>query len=136
MKIFGFFYSEKIIFHKNKKNSIIVQQEKELAIYTTRDDNGRIFGTRQSHPDPVYLFFSILQLVSFKKLNKAGRRWENSQTRIVYILFLFLFLNFNFFIFVFYFYYIKISIFHNNKNIMNFYKLFIKKHYNNNYYLY
>ena len=102
MKIFGFFYSEKVIFHKNKKNSIIVQQEEELAIYTTMNDNGRVWDGR-SHPDPARLFFSIFKLVSFKKLNRAGQRWENSQTRPVYILFLFLFLNFNFFIFVFLF---------------------------------
>ena len=49
MEIFGFFYSEKVIFHKNKKNSIIIQQEKELVIYTTRDDNGRVWDGR-SHP--------------------------------------------------------------------------------------
>ena len=90
----------------------------------------------RSHPDPAHLFFSIPKVVSFKKLNRARRRWENSQTRPVYILFLFLFFNFNFLYLLFYFYYIKISIFHNNKNIMNFYKLFIKKHYNNNNYLY
>ena len=90
----------------------------------------------RSHPDPARLFFSILKLVSFKKLNRVERRWENSQTRPVYILFLFLFLNLNFFIFAFLFFYIKINIFHKNKNIMNFYKLFIKKYYNNNYYLY
>ena len=80
----------------------------------------------RSHPDPTRLFFSIPKLVSFKKLNMAGRRWENSQTRPVYILFLYLFFIFNFFIFAFLFFYIKINIFHKNKNIMNFYKLFIK----------
>ena len=53
----------------------------------------------------------------------------------LYFIFVFIF-NFNFFIFYFYFYYIKTNIFHKNKNIMNFYKLFIKKHYNNNNYLY
>ena len=91
----------------------------------------------QSHPDPTRLFFSIPKLVSFKKLNMARRRWKNSQTRSVYILFLFLFFILNIFIFAFfYFYYIKINIFHKNKNIMNFYILFIKKHYNNNYYFY
>ena len=91
MKIFDFFYSEKVIFQKNKKNSIIVQQEEELVTYTTRDDHGRIWdGTVPS--DPAHLLFSILKLVSFKKLNMAERRWENSQTRPVYILFL----NFNF----------------------------------------
>ena len=135
MKIFGFFYSEKVIFHKNKKNSIIVQQEEKLAIYTIKDDNWRIWDGRY-YPDPARLFFSILKLVSFKKLNRVGRIWGNSQTRLVYILFLFLFFNFNFFIFFIYFYYIKINIFHKNKNIMNFYKLFIKKPYNNYYYLY
>ena len=36
----------------------------------------------------------------------------------------------------FYFCYIKINIFHTNKNIMNFYKLFIKEHSNYYYYLY
>ena len=87
----------------------------------------RGFETGRSHPDPTHLFFSILKLVSFKKLNRAGRRCENSQTIPVYILFLFLFFNFNFLYFLFYFYYIKINIFHKNKNIMNFYKLFIKK---------
>ena len=51
-------------------------------------------------------------------------------------IFVFIFLILNFLYFLFYFYYIKINIFHKNKNIMNFYKLFIKKHYNNNYYLY
>ena len=51
----------------------------------------------RSHPDPTRLFFYIPKLVSFKKLNRTGRRWENSQTRAVYILFLFLFFNFNFF---------------------------------------
>ena len=102
MKIFGFFYSEKVIFHKNKKNSIIPQQEEELAIYTTMNDNGN-FGKGPSYPDPTRLFFSILKLVLFKKLSRAGWRWENSQTRHVYILFLFLFFNFNFFIFVFLF---------------------------------
>ena len=81
----------------------------------------------RSHPDPTRLFFSILKLVSFKKLNRVGRRWKNSQTRPVYILFLLLFFNFNFLYLLFYFYYIKINIFHKNKKIMNFYKLFIKK---------
>ena len=135
MKIFGFFYSEKVIFHKNKKNSIIAQQEKELAIYTTRDDNGRVWdGAVPYRPGPF--IFLILKLVSFKKLNRTGRRWENSQTHPVYILFLFLFLILILLYMLFYFHYIKINIFLKNKNIMNFYILFIKKHYNNNYYLY
>ena len=73
MKIFDFFYSKKVIFHKNKKNSIIVQQKEELVIYTIRDDNGKVWDGR-SHPDPARLFFLILKLVSFKKLNRAGWR--------------------------------------------------------------
>ena len=73
-----------------------------------------------------HVYFFQFKLVSFKKLNMTGRKWENSQTRPIYILFLFLFLNFIFLYLFFYFYYIKINIFHKNKNIMNFYKLFIK----------
>ena len=42
MKIFGFFYFEKVIFHQNKKNSIIAQLGKGLATLTIRDDNGRV----------------------------------------------------------------------------------------------
>ena len=62
MKIFGFFYSKKVIFHKNKKNSIIAQQEEELAIYTTRDDNGRVWdGVVPSRPSS----FNIAEI--FKK---------------------------------------------------------------------
>ena len=65
----------------------------------------------RSHPDPACLFFSILKLVSFKKLNRTGQRWENSQTRPVYILFLFLFLNFNFFYITFIFIILKLIFF-------------------------
>ena len=99
------------------------------------DDNGRVWDVAVPS-DPARLFFSISKLVSFKKLKMVGQRCENFQTGPVYILFLFLFLNFIFLYLFFYFYYIKINIFHKNKNIMNFYKLFIKKHYNNYYYLY
>ena len=90
----------------------------------------------RSHPDPAQLFFLIPKLVSFKKLNMTGLRYKIFQTRPVYILFLFLFFNFIFLYLLFYFYYIKIIFFHKNENVMNFYKLFIKKHYNNYYYLY
>ena len=69
------------------------------------------FGTGQSHPDPTRLFFSIPKLLSFKKLNRAGRRWENFQTRPVYILSLFLFFNFNFFIYLFIFIILKLIFF-------------------------
>ena len=48
------------------------------------------------------------------------RKFSNSPR--VHFIFVFIFY---FFIFAF-FYYIKINIFHKNKNIMNFYKLFIK----------
>ena len=84
-------------------------------------------------PTLVRLFFSILKSVLFKKLNGTG---QNGLARIgkfsnmsrLYLIFIF---------FIFFYYYIKINIFHKNKNIMNFYKLFTKKHYNNNnYYLY
>ena len=68
MKIFDFFYSEKVIFHKNKKNPIIAQQKEGLAIHTARDDNGRVWDRGRSHPDSVRLFFSIPKLVSFKIL--------------------------------------------------------------------
>ena len=67
MKIFGFFYSEKVIFHKNKKNSIIAQQEEELTIHTTRDDNGRVWD--RAVPSQLDSFiFSIPKLFSFKIL--------------------------------------------------------------------
>ena len=134
MKIFSFFYSEKVIFHKKKKNSIIAQQEEDIAIYTTRNDNGRVRnGSFSSRPGSFIFFNSQTCLILKIKQGEANR--ENSQTPAVYILFLFLFFNFNFLYLLFYFYFIKINIFHKNKNIMNFYKLFIK-HYNNNYYLY
>ena len=38
-----FFLFKKIIFHKNKKSSIIAKQEGELEICITRDDNGRVW---------------------------------------------------------------------------------------------
>ena len=84
------------------------------------------FGTGRSHPDPARLFFSILKLVSFKKL--TGRDGDGKILKLAPFTFYFCF-YFKIFIFlylIFYFYYIKINIFHKNKNIMNFYKLFIK----------
>ena len=101
MKIFGFFYSEKVSFtKKKKKNSTIAQQRRRLVILISRDDNMGV--------ERLVLFFLILKPIPFKKLRTARLHL----------------------IFVFIFYYIK------DKNIMNFYKLFINKHYNNNYYLY
>ena len=65
------------------------------------------FGTGRLHLDPACLFFSILKLVSFKKLNEAG--WD--EIILKHVLFTFDF--FLFFIYIcFYFYYIKINIFH------------------------
>ena len=58
VKIFGFFYSEKVIFHKIKKNSIIVQQKEELAIYTIRDDNGRVWDWAVSSRSGSFIFFN------------------------------------------------------------------------------
>ena len=48
-----------LIFHKNNKNSIIVQQEKELTIYTTMNDNGRVWdGAVPSRPGS-FIFFNF-----------------------------------------------------------------------------
>ena len=47
------------------------QQGEGLAIHTTKDDNERVW-RRRPHSDLARLFFSILKLVSFKKLNGAG----------------------------------------------------------------
>ena len=59
------------------------------------------------------------------------RKLSNS-SHLHFIYFLFFILIFLYLLF--YFYYIKINIFYKNKNIIDFYKLFIKKNYNNNYY--
>ena len=56
--MFDFFYSEKIIFHKNKKNSIITQQEEELVIYTTRDDNERVWDWAVPSRPGSFIFFN------------------------------------------------------------------------------
>ena len=88
------------------------------------------FGTRRSYSDLTHLFFSILKLISFKKLNEMGRDEKISKPVSFIFDFCFYFLFFYIFILLKLIYFIK------NKNIMNFYKLFIKKHYNYNYYLY
>ena len=95
---------------------------------------------RRSYPDPTRFIFSIPKLVLSKKLNRAGRggagirKFPNPSH--LHLIFVFIFYFLYFFIFAFYFYYIKINIFHKNKNIINFYKFFIKKHSNYYYYLY
>ena len=112
MKIFGFFYSKKVIFYSNKKNFIITQQGGGLAILTIRDDN-RGFGTGRAHLNSNHLFFSILKLVPFKKLNGAGRGRLAGMRKFPnppHIHFIFVFI-FNTLIFSF-LCYIKINIFH------------------------
>ena len=92
---------------------------------------------RWPHPDPTRLFFSIPKLVSFKKLNGAGRGKDENILKPVPFTFDFLFLIFDFFYILFFIFIIlKLIYFIKNKNIMNFYKLFIKKHSNYYYYLY
>ena len=84
-------------------------------------------------PTSVRLFFSIPNSVPFKKLNGVGRFGRDGKIPIpnlVYILFLFLFFIFVFFVIL------KLIYFMKNKNSMNFYKLFIKKHSNYYYYYY
>ena len=118
MKIFVFFYSKKVIFHQNKKNSTIAQQGGGLATLITRDDNEG-FRMRRPHPDPVRLFFSILKFVPFKKLNGAGRdglAWMRkfSNPPRLHLIFVFIF-YFNLYIYIYiYIYYIKIKNFNPN----------------------
>ena len=94
------------------------------------------FGTGRSHSTQLIYFFQFLNLPHLK--NKTGRDGDGKISKLTPFTFYFCFFFkiLIFFIFAFYFYYIRINIFHKNKNIMNFYKLFIKKHYNNYYYLY
>ena len=87
------------------------------------------FGTRRPYPDQARLFFLILKLISFKKLNRAGRDRDEKIPRPVPFTFdfYFYFLFFIFYICFFIFIILKLIYFIKNKNIMNFYKLFIKK---------
>ena len=85
-----------------------------------------------------FIYFLIPKHVPFKKLNGAARAglagMENfSNPPRLYLIFVFIF-NFKFFIFIFII--LKLIYFIKIKNIMNFYKLFIKKHSNYYYYLY
>ena len=132
MKIFGFFYSEKVIFHQNKKNFIIAQKRERLTTLTTRDDNGRVWDETAPSRLGSFIFFLIPKSISFKKLNGARRNGKIPKPVLFTFDFCFYFLFFNicFFIFII----LKLIYFIKNKNIMNFYKLFIKKHSNNNYY--
>ena len=80
------------------------------------------FGRVRPHPNLAYLFFSILKPILFKKLNGQG----GDEKILKPAPFIFDF----FYIFFFIFIILKLLYFIKNKNIMNFYKLFIKKHSN------
>ena len=88
------------------------------------------------HPDLTHLFFSILKLVLFKKLNGTRQDGDEKIHKPVPFIFDFYFLFFIFLYFFFIFIILKLIYFIKNKNFMNFYKLFIKKHSNYFYYFY
>ena len=75
----------------------------------------------------IYIFL-IFKLISFKKLNKAGQVSRGRKIfKPVLFIFDFLFLLFIFYFFIFSFFIIlKLIYLIKNKNIMNYYKLFIK----------
>ena len=87
---------------------------------------------RRPHLDSARLFFLILKPISFKILNGTGRNGKilKPVPFIFDFCFYFLFFYICFFIFII----LKLIYFIKNKNIMNFYKSFIKKHSNNYYY--
>ena len=103
MKIFDFFYSEKVNFHQNKKNFIITQQGEGLATLTNMDDNNRVWGGVA--PSARLFFFLILKPVSFKKLN--GTRWGDKKI-LKPIPFTFDFCFYFFYIFLFIFIILKL----------------------------
>ena len=84
------------------------------------------FETRRPRLDSARLFFLIPKPISFKKLNEAGQNEKIlkpvSFTFDFCFYFYFLFFYICFFIFII----LKLIYFIKNKNIMNFYKLFIK----------
>ena len=111
MKIFGFFYSEKIIFHQNIKG-----YQHSLLGMTTK-------GLRWGGPIPTRLvyFFFILKPVLFKKLNWMGRgRVDRDEkfSKPAPFTFVFIFYFFIFLFFIFYFYYIKIIRFYKKIKIL------------------
>ena len=91
---------------------------------------------KQPHPDPSPFIFSIVNFVSFKKLNGTKRNGltmmekisNSSHLHFIFIFFIFFyffyfflfffifFYFFLFFLFFFIFYNIEINIFHKNKN--------------------
>ena len=81
------------------------------------------FGTWRSHPDPT----------RFKKIKRGEDENFPIPTPFTFdFCFYFLFLIFCIYFLIFII--LKLIYFIKNKNIMNFYKLFIKKHSNSNYY--
>ena len=97
-----------------------------------RDGNGT--GSRRGRPIPLYqfyhvYFFQFSNSSHLKKLNETGQ--DMRMGKFPYpIMFTFDFYFWLFFIILKLIYFIK------NKNIMNFYKLFINKYSNYYYYLY
>ena len=73
-------------------------------------------GTTSSQPRPVYLF-KFQNSSPLKKLNKAGQGRAGMGKSFTFDLF---------YIYIFIFIILKLIYFIKNKNIMNFYKLFIK----------
>ena len=79
-----------IIFHKNKKNFIIIQQGEGLVTLTIRNDNGDL-EQDGPHRDPARLIFSILKPFSFKKLNGTERGGDRKFSKEFCFYFIFLY---------------------------------------------
>ena len=76
-------------------------------------------GTTSSHPRPIYLF-KFQNPSPLKKLNEARQGRAGMGKSFTFDIF------YIYFIFVFIFIILKLIYFIKNKNIMNFYKVFIK----------
>ena len=103
-----------------------------IAILTTRNDNGKVWDWTVSSRLALLIFLNSQTCLIFIKRDRMEMRKFSNLLRL-YLIFVYILY---FIFFIFYFYYIKINIFHKNKNIVNFYKLFIKKYSNYYYYLY
>ena len=79
------------------------QQGEGPAIHTTKDDNKRVWEEATPfRPGSFIFFFSILKLVSFKKLNGAGMR-KFPNLSYLHLIFGFIFYSFTFaFLFLLY----------------------------------
>ena len=101
------------------------QQYKENSTYQSRaTKSGLAIGRGRdgaARLNPAHLFFLIFKSVPFKKLNGTGR--INGDGKILKPASFTFFLYFIFYIFIFII--LKLIYFIKNKNIMNFYKLFI-----------